>query len=265
MALPRAKLGVSLFRHPCRKPLPPGERQCMLGWLCICAIVVVCCRCVLHRLCPTTCMRPCKALGHTRPATVPGLSVGLPPSPRLGLRPKPHFQKLYRFIDSLKPVSPDTDFLLLIIPGYRPLPTLPQSPANHKPFKKSDFAVPHGCFVLLSFSHRLTPTVPQSPANRKPLKRSEFAVPHGHLVLAEPVTNPLTVFGKIALAPVSVCRCSRPQYRAGFILVADTPVTVAYALLVKIAKPLLRFVEVVRTAARCVTSTEFRHEYRQSL
>ena len=31
-----------------------------------------------------------------------GLSVGLPPSPRLGLRPKPHFQKLYRFIDSLK-------------------------------------------------------------------------------------------------------------------------------------------------------------------
>ena len=31
-----------------------------------------------------------------------GLSVGLPPSPRLGLRPKPHFQKLYRFIDSLE-------------------------------------------------------------------------------------------------------------------------------------------------------------------
>ena len=84
MALPRAKLGVSLFRHPCRKPLPPGERQCMLGWLCICAIVVVCCRCVLHRLCPTTCMRPCKALGHTRPATVPGLSVGLPPLDPVG-------------------------------------------------------------------------------------------------------------------------------------------------------------------------------------
>ena len=35
MALPRAKLGVSLFRHPCRKPLSPGERLCMLGWLCI--------------------------------------------------------------------------------------------------------------------------------------------------------------------------------------------------------------------------------------
>ena len=36
----------------------------MLGWLCICAIVVVCCRCVLHRLCSTTCMRPCiKPLG----------------------------------------------------------------------------------------------------------------------------------------------------------------------------------------------------------
>ena len=34
-----------------------------------------------------------RAFGHTRPASVPGLSVGLPPSPRLGLRPKPHFQK----------------------------------------------------------------------------------------------------------------------------------------------------------------------------
>ena len=45
----------------------------------------------------------CRAFGHTRPASVPGLSVGLPPSPRLGLRPKPHFQKLYRFIDRLKP------------------------------------------------------------------------------------------------------------------------------------------------------------------
>ena len=44
----------------------------------------------------------CKALGHTRPASVPGLSVGLPPSPRLGLRPKPHFQKLYRFFGKLK-------------------------------------------------------------------------------------------------------------------------------------------------------------------
>ena len=64
MALLRAKLGVSLFRHPCRKPLPPCERLCMLSWLCICAIVVVCCRCVLHRLCSTTCMHPCiKPLG----------------------------------------------------------------------------------------------------------------------------------------------------------------------------------------------------------
>ena len=35
MALPHAKLGVSLFRHPCRKPLSPRERLCMLGWLCI--------------------------------------------------------------------------------------------------------------------------------------------------------------------------------------------------------------------------------------
>ena len=74
---------------PNPQTLPLGEGLCMLCWLCICAIVVVCCRCVLHRLCSTTCMRPCKALGHTRPASMPGLSVGLPPSPRLGLRPKP--------------------------------------------------------------------------------------------------------------------------------------------------------------------------------
>ena len=99
--------------------------------LCVSAIVVVCCRCVLHRLCSTTCMRPCieplgvlsrhpcqnpnpfpsvkgsvclvgsascRAFGHTRPASVPGLSVGLPPSPRFGLRPKPHFKKLYSFL-----------------------------------------------------------------------------------------------------------------------------------------------------------------------
>ena len=38
----------------------------------------------------------CKALRHTRPASVPGLSVGLPPSPRLGLPPlRPHFIKMY--------------------------------------------------------------------------------------------------------------------------------------------------------------------------
>ena len=57
---PAKPLGV-LSRHPCRnpKPLPRGEGLCMLGWLCICAIVVVCCQCVLHRLCSTTCMRPC--------------------------------------------------------------------------------------------------------------------------------------------------------------------------------------------------------------
>ena len=39
----------------------------------------------------------CRAFGHTRPASVPGLSVGLPPSPRLGLRSKPHFQKYIGF------------------------------------------------------------------------------------------------------------------------------------------------------------------------
>ena len=32
----------------------------------------------------------CRAFGHTRPASVPGLSEGLPPSPCLGLCPKPH-------------------------------------------------------------------------------------------------------------------------------------------------------------------------------
>ena len=57
---PAKPLGV-LSRHPCPnpKPLPHGEGLCMLSWLCICAIVAVCCRCVLHRLCSTTCMRPC--------------------------------------------------------------------------------------------------------------------------------------------------------------------------------------------------------------
>jgi len=47
------------FSIPIPEPLPRGEGLCMLCWLCICAIVVVCCRCVLHRLCSTTCMRPC--------------------------------------------------------------------------------------------------------------------------------------------------------------------------------------------------------------
>ena len=55
-------------------------------------------------------LRPAKPLGvlSRHPCRIPkplplgkGLSVGLPPSPRLGLRPKPHFQKLYRFFDSL--------------------------------------------------------------------------------------------------------------------------------------------------------------------
>ena len=37
------------------------------------------------------------------PAPFPqkGGNVGLPPSPCLGLRPKPHFQKTQRFIDRL--------------------------------------------------------------------------------------------------------------------------------------------------------------------
>ena len=58
MALPRAKLGVSLFRHPCRKPLSPVKG-------CVCLVGFA----------------SCKALVHTRPASVPGLNVGLPPSP----------------------------------------------------------------------------------------------------------------------------------------------------------------------------------------
>ena len=70
---PAKPLGV-LSRHPCRnpKPLPRGEGLCMLSWLCICAIVVVYCRCVLHRLCSTTCMRPCiEPLAYT-----PGIRAG---------------------------------------------------------------------------------------------------------------------------------------------------------------------------------------------
>ena len=50
-------ISASLPKPP--NPFPRGEGLCMLSWLCICAIVVVCCRCVLHRLCSTTCLRPC--------------------------------------------------------------------------------------------------------------------------------------------------------------------------------------------------------------
>ena len=52
-------LGV-LSRHPCRipKPLPHGKG-------CVCFVGSASCR----------------AFGHTRPASVPGLNVGLPPSP----------------------------------------------------------------------------------------------------------------------------------------------------------------------------------------
>ena len=61
MALPRAKLGVSLFRHPCRKPLSPVKG-------CVCLVGFA----------------SCKALVHTRPASVPGLNVGLPPLDPVG-------------------------------------------------------------------------------------------------------------------------------------------------------------------------------------
>ena len=83
-------LGV-LSRHPCRnpKPLPLGERLCMLGWLCICAIVVVCCWCVLHRLCSTTCMRPCiEPFGiHARHPCQSYFAGATAPRPCRGLRP----------------------------------------------------------------------------------------------------------------------------------------------------------------------------------
>ena len=49
----------------CRKSMF-FQKKCLISipirtlcGLCVSAIVVVCCRCVLHRLCSTTCMRPC--------------------------------------------------------------------------------------------------------------------------------------------------------------------------------------------------------------
>ena len=88
MALRPAKLGVSLFRHPCRKPLPRGEGLCMLSWLCICAIVIVYCRCVLHRLCSTTCMRPCiEPLGIHARRPCRAECGATAPRPCRGLRP----------------------------------------------------------------------------------------------------------------------------------------------------------------------------------
>ena len=58
--LPDALLALT-FRHPCLqpKPLPLVEGLCMLGGLCISAFVVVCGRCIVHRLCSTTCKHPC--------------------------------------------------------------------------------------------------------------------------------------------------------------------------------------------------------------
>ena len=61
MALRPAKLGVSLFRHPCRKPLPRGEGLCMLSWLCI-----------------------VQSLWAYTPGVRAGLSVGLPPLDPVG-------------------------------------------------------------------------------------------------------------------------------------------------------------------------------------
>ena len=71
----------------------PRERLCMLCWLCISAIVVVCCRCVLHRLCSTTCMRPCiEPLGiHARHPCRGYITGATAPRPRWGLRPSTPF------------------------------------------------------------------------------------------------------------------------------------------------------------------------------
>ena len=59
-------------------PFPRGEGLCMLCWLCI-----------------------VQSLWAYTPGVRAGLIVGLPPSSRLGLRPKPHFYKLCGFIDRL--------------------------------------------------------------------------------------------------------------------------------------------------------------------
>ena len=58
----------SNFLIPNPKPLPRGEGLCMLSWLCI-----------------------VQSVWAYTPGVRAGLSVGLPPSPRLGLRPKPRF------------------------------------------------------------------------------------------------------------------------------------------------------------------------------
>ena len=49
----------------------------------------------------------CRAFGHTRPASMPGLSVGLPPSPCLGLRPKPCIIKNIVFLTNCNTAIPD--------------------------------------------------------------------------------------------------------------------------------------------------------------
>ena len=88
--LPKIKFNkYRKFSIPIPKPLPHGEGLCMLCWLCICAIVVVCCRCVLHRLCSTTCMRPCiEPLGiHARHPCRGYFAGAIAPRPYWGLRP----------------------------------------------------------------------------------------------------------------------------------------------------------------------------------
>ena len=109
------------FQKKCLFSIPIPFRT--LCWLCFCATVVVCCRCVLHRLCSTTCKHPClklgvslfrrpcrkplspvkgcvclvgfascKALVHTRPASVPGVNTGTGvPATCLGATPQTPF------------------------------------------------------------------------------------------------------------------------------------------------------------------------------
>ena len=118
---PAKPLGV-LSRHPCRnpKPFPRGERLCMLGWLCICATVVVCCRCVLHRLCSTTYMRPCiEPLGIHARRPCRATLLGLPPLDQAGMlavsRTKPLHDAVAQMADDLYGgYAPATPFLSTI-------------------------------------------------------------------------------------------------------------------------------------------------------
>ena len=88
MALPRAKLGVSLFRHPCRKPLSPGKGLFCWGY------------------------RPKSLLGATpqsKDALVACQKFCTMQNQQSKQHSTPHFQKTQRFIDRLKRALAFTD------------------------------------------------------------------------------------------------------------------------------------------------------------